>query len=96
MKPCPERLYLEEIDASLKMVEMRWREIDDELELRGIGRKDTPFTATVRMRMVSAYSYVDTLLSQQIPPFSSESIGHMLFLNQRVHCPFSRNQKLCG
>jgi len=35
--------------------------------------------------MMSAYSYLDTLLSQQIPPFSSESIGHMLLLNQRVH-----------
>ena len=85
VKPCPKRLQLEEIDASLKMVEMRWKEIDDELELRGIGRKDTPFTATIRMRMMSAYSYLDTLLSQQIPPFSSESIGHMLLLNQRVH-----------
>ena len=81
----PERLDLVEIDASLKMVEMHWTEIDDELELRGIGRKDTPFTATVRMRMMSAYSYLDTLLSQQIPPFSPESIRHMLLLNQRVH-----------
>lgn len=85
MKPCPERLDLGEIDASLKMVELHWKEIDDELELRGIGRKDTPFTETVRMRMMSAYSYLDTLLSQQIPPFSSESIRPMLLLNQRVH-----------
>lgn len=85
MKPCPERLDLVEIDASLKMVELHWKEIDDELELAGIGRKDTPFTETVRMRMMSAFSYLDTLLSQEIPPFSSESIGHMLLLNQRVH-----------
>ena len=85
MNPCPERLYLEEIDASLKMVERHWREIDDELALRGIGRKDTPFTTTVRMRMMSAYSYLDELLSQQIPPFSPESIEPMLLLNERVH-----------
>src|SRR5258708_375529 len=85
VNPCRERLQLEEIDASLKMVEMGWRKIDDELELRGIGRKAPPFTATIRMRMMRAYSYLDPLLSQQIPPFSSESIGHTLLLNQRVH-----------
>jgi hypothetical protein len=85
VEPDPKRLDLEEIDASLKMVEMHWEEIDDELDLRGIGRKDTPFTETVRMRMMSAYSSLDTLLSQQMPPFSPSSIGEMLHLNQRVH-----------
>ena len=85
MESHPERLNLERIDSSLLTVEMRWGEIDDELELRGIGRKDTPFTATVRMRMMSAFCYLDVLLSQQIPPFSPESIEYMLLLNQRVH-----------
>jgi hypothetical protein len=85
MKSHPERLDLERIDASLQTVERHWSEIDDELDRRGIGRKDTPFTATVRMRMMSAYSYLDVLLAQQIPPFSRESIGHMLILNERVH-----------
>ena len=85
VKAKPERLNLETIDASLKTVEMHWTEIDDELELRGIGRKDTPFTATIRMRMMSAYSYLDTLLEQQIVPFSKESIEHILILNERVH-----------
>jgi hypothetical protein len=85
MKPKPERLNLEAIDASLKTVEMHWTQIDDELDLRGIGRKDTPFTAPLRMRMMSAYRYLDALLAQQIPPFSSESIEHMLVLNERVH-----------
>lgn len=83
--PHPGRLHLELIDLSLRTVEMHWKEIDDELALRGIGRKDTPFNATVRMRMLSAYSYLDTLLAQQIPPFSPESIDHMLVLNERVH-----------
>jgi hypothetical protein len=78
-------LALEEIDASLKTIEMHWSEIDDELEWRGIGRKDTPFTATIRMRMMSAYSYLDTLLAQQILPFSPSSIASMLLLNERVH-----------
>jgi len=85
VKAKPERLNLEAIDSSLKTVEMHWTEIDDELDLRGIGRKDTPFTATIRMRMMSAYSYLDTLLEQQIVPFSKESIEHMLILNERVH-----------
>ena len=81
----PERLDLECIDSSLKMVEMHWSQIDDELDLRGIGRKDTPFTSTLRLRMMSAFQYLDALLAQQIPPFSSESIGSMLILNERVH-----------
>lgn len=79
------RLNLDEIDASLKTVEEHWQEIDNDLERLGIGRKDTPFSATVRGRMMSAYSYLDMLLAQQIPPFSLESIAHMLILNQRVH-----------
>ncbi len=85
MRPHAGRLHLELIDLSLRTVEMHWKEMDDELALRGIGRKDTPFKATVRMRMLSAYSYLDALLAQQIPPFSPESIDHMLVLNERVH-----------
>jgi hypothetical protein len=81
----PERLNLEAIDASLKTVEAHWLQIDEELELKGIGRKDTPFTYIIRMRMMSAYKYLDDLLAQKIPPFSKESIKHMLVLNERVH-----------
>ena len=83
--PKPERLNLDTIDFSLKTVEEHWTQIDDELDLRGIGRKDTPFTALIRMRMMSAYRYLDDLLAQQLPPFSRESIEHMLILNERVH-----------
>jgi hypothetical protein len=83
--PHPGRLQLEHIASSLQTVETHWREIDDELDRRGIGRKDTPFTAVVKMRMVSAFEYLDALLAQQMPPFSRESIGHMLALNERVH-----------
>ena len=92
VKPNPGRLDLEAIDASLKTVEKHWTQIDDELDLRGIGRKDTPFTATIRGRMMSAFQYLDALLAQQIPPFSAESIEHMLVLNNRVH--YGTNQQL--
>jgi hypothetical protein len=78
VKPCPGRLNLERIDAALKTVEEHWLQIDDELDVRGIGRKDTPFTAIIRMRMLSAYEYLDELLAQQMQPFSAESIVHML------------------
>jgi len=79
------RLHLENIASSLTTVEMHWTEIDDELDRRGLGRKDTPFDDVVKMRMMSAYSYLDHLLSEQIPPFSPESIEPMLLLNHRVH-----------
>jgi hypothetical protein len=85
IKPHPGRLRLEAIDASLQTVEAHWQEIDDELDRRKIGRKDTPFTSTVRMRMLSAYSYLDELLAQRIPPFSPASIKPMLQLNEHVH-----------
>ena len=85
MKSQSERLNLDTIDASLKTVEEHWEQIDTQLELQRIGRKDTPFSATVRERMMSAFNYLDMLLAQQIPPFSHESIAHMLILNNRVH-----------
>ncbi len=85
MEPHSGRLDLEAIDASLKTVEMHWGQIDDALDQSRIGRKDTPFTATVRMRMLSAFQYLDALLAQQMVPFSGESIEHMLVLNERVH-----------
>src|SRR3974377_181535 len=85
MEPHPERLNLEAIDNSLKTGGVCGLKIDEELELKGIGRKDTPFTDLIRMRMMSAFSYLDALLEQQIPPFSKKNIEHMLVLNERVH-----------
>ena len=84
MEPHPGRLHLETIALSLTTVEVHWAEIDDELDRRGIGRKDT-FDAVLKMRMMSAFSYLDDLLREQIPPFSTESIEPMLLLNHRVH-----------
>jgi hypothetical protein len=85
LKAHPGRLQLACIDESLRSVEQHWQEIDDELARRSIGRKDTPFNAIVRTRMSSAYSYLDDILAQQVPPFSKESLEHMLALNNRVH-----------
>ncbi len=84
MEPYHGRLHLEKIALSLTTVEMHWKEIDDELDRRGIGRKDT-FDAVVKLRMMSAFSYLDDLLREQIPPFSTASIEPMLLLNHRVH-----------
>lgn len=91
VKPEPERLNLAAIDASLKTVEAHWMQINDELERRGIGRKDT-FDDVVKMRMMSAFSYLDDLLREQIPPFSKASIKPMLLLNHRVH--YGTDQRL--
>ena len=68
MQPHPGRLQLEMIASSLTTVETHWPEIDDELERSGIGRKD-PFDAVLKLRMLSAFGYLDELLREQIPPF---------------------------
>jgi len=79
------RLNLSAVDESLRQVEAHWNQIDDDLDRKKIGRKDTPFTAVVRERMMAAYSYLDSLLAQQIVPFSSDGIPEMLQLNLKVH-----------
>lgn len=84
MEPHIGRLQLETIALSLTTVEEHWTEIDDELDRGGIGRKDA-FNEVVKLRMISAFTYLDELLSEQIPPFSPASIEPMLLLNQRVH-----------
>ena len=60
------RFHLEDFDAPLKMVEMHWRELDDELALRHIGRKDTPCTEMVRRRMTNERVHYGT--DQQLLP----------------------------
>jgi hypothetical protein len=91
MEPQLGRLNLATIDASLTTAEQHWTEIDDELERRGIGRKDT-FDGTLKMRMLSAFRYLDELLGEHIPPFSPTSIEPMLVLNERVH--YGTDQRL--
>ena len=79
------RLNLDAVNRSLLEVENAWPLIDDELDKRQIGRRDTPFDAVVRERMLSAYAHIDSLLEQRIPPFSTEGMLEMFVLNNRIH-----------
>lgn len=81
----PGRLDLARVDHSLRDVELHWREIDDELARRRIGRKDAPFDSALRARMLSAYAELDRLLADGIEPFSEPSLAGMLLLNECVH-----------
>ena len=79
------RLNLAKVDQSLVNVEENWKKIDDELDFRKIGRKDTPFNAGVREKMMCAYGLLDDLLAKGIEPFSIESLEDMCELNNLVH-----------
>jgi hypothetical protein len=78
------RLNLAKIEQSLIHVEEDWKKIDDELDLRKIGRKDT-FNADIRMKMMSAYGLLDDLLGKGIEPFSKEGLEEICELNNLVH-----------
>jgi hypothetical protein len=84
MRDVVARLDLSAINKSLMAVENDWPRIDAELARLKIGRKD-PFTAFLRGNMVSAYSYLDQLMEQGIPPLSDACLEHLLLLNERVH-----------
>ncbi len=86
------RLNLEVVEQSLKKVEKNWQKIDDELDRLKIGRKDTPFNSDLREKMMSAYEYLDSLLKDEVEPFSDKSFGMMLELNNLVH--YGKNIKL--
>ncbi len=79
------RLNLVKVDQSLAIVEKNWKKIDDELDLRKIGRKDTPFNADIRAKMMSAYGFLDILLREGIEPFSKEGLAEICELNNLVH-----------
>jgi hypothetical protein len=79
------RIDLAKVDQSLIQVEKNWQKIDDELDSKKIGRKDTPFDAVIRTRMMSAYELVDDLLSKGVEPFSIESLEDMCELNNLIH-----------
>lgn len=76
---------LREIEKSLKRVENKWESIDDKLDKLKIGRKDTPFDSNLRKRMMLAYESLNSILYQEIKPFSKESLPLMLELNNLVH-----------
>ncbi|MGD0646248.1 MAG: hypothetical protein ABSA75_15255 [Candidatus Bathyarchaeia archaeon] len=73
------------VEQSLIRVEKNWKKIDDELDLRKIGRKDTPFNADIRAKMMNAYELLDNLLRNGIEPFSKESLEEICELNNLVH-----------
>lgn len=79
------RLNLRAIEQSLGEVETHWQEIDDELDGLKIGRKDTPFTAILRERMMAAYEYLDTLVADGVKPFAPAALKHAIELNELVH-----------
>ena len=73
------------VNQSLITVEQNWQKIDDELARRNIGRKDTPFNAVLRERMMAAYEHLESLLRLGIDPFSNESFSEICELNNLVH-----------
>ena len=79
------RLNLVAVDQSLIRVEKNWKKIDDELDFRKIGRKDTAFNADIRVKMMCAYGLLDNLLRDEVEPFSIESLEDMCELNNMVH-----------
>ena len=88
------RLDLVKVEQSLIRVEKNWKEIDDELDLKKIGRKDTPFNADVRAKMMCAYRLLDDLLNKGIEPFSNESLEEICELNNLVHYGFDSRLRL--
>jgi hypothetical protein len=79
------KLNLANVEQSLNGVQKNWQKIDDELDLKKIGRRDTPFYPIVKDRMMHAYRHLDTLLRKEVEPFTDESISEMLELNNLVH-----------
>lgn len=79
------RLNLTMVERSLTSVEKNWQRIDDELDRRKIGRKDTPFNSDIKGKMMSAYELLDKLLRKEVEPFSPASIGEICELNNLVH-----------
>ena len=79
------RLNLVKVEQSLLRVKKNWKQIDDELERKGIGRKDHPFDKVILDRMMTAYSYLDYLLGKEYDIFQRANLPKMLELNHYVH-----------
>ncbi len=79
------RLNLLAVERSLREVELYWQDIDDELERLKIGRKDTPFNALLRERMMAGYEYLDSLVAGGVEPLADRDNTHVFELNELVH-----------
>lgn len=77
---------LNKIEASYTEVLNNWQQIDDELDLLKIGRKDTPFDQSLITNMLTAWEYIDFILSKKhFNLLSAEGGPDMLEINHRVH-----------
>jgi hypothetical protein len=82
------KFNLRNVEKSLLDVEKNWKKIDNELDFEKLGRRDT-FDSTIRSRMMDAYRYLDTLLRNEVEPFSAEGTSEILELNNIVHYGFN-------
>ncbi len=77
---------LKKIEESYAAVLQNWQTIDDELDSLHIGRKDTPFDATVMENMLIAWEYLDYFIRKKDYDLLSDKGGpDMLEINHRVH-----------
>ncbi len=77
---------LKRIEESYSMVLKEWKNLDDELDLRNIGRKDTPFDELLMENMLIAWDYMDYFIKKKNYDLISTRGGQdMLEINHRVH-----------
>jgi hypothetical protein len=82
----PYRPDLKKIEESYAEVLRNWQAIDDQLDTLHIGRKDTPFDATVMENMLIAWDYLDFFIRKKDYSLLSDKGGpDMLEINHRVH-----------
>lgn len=82
-KPSPSMRYLNlpAIAKSLREVQKNFKEINARLDVK---RED--MTKTVVRNLLSAYSYLDTLVDRSDDLFAIDELEHLLELNHRVLC----------
>ncbi|MEE4135709.1 MAG: hypothetical protein V2I32_06510 [Desulforhopalus sp.] len=76
---------LKKIEKSYNRVINNWQQIDDELDERGVGRKDAPFDGTIRDNMLCAWEYMDHLLKKEVQLLQKNCGHHLLEINHCVH-----------
>lgn len=77
---------LKKIEQSYNDVLKQWKKIDDDLDLKKIGRKDTPFDETLMQNMLLAWDYIDYFIRKKDYSLLSVKGGSaMLEVNHRVH-----------
>ncbi len=77
------KFNLKNVELSLLEVQRNWKKVDNELDFKKLGRRDT-FDPVIRSRMMDSYKYLDKLLRNEIEPFSTDGISEILELNNIV------------